>query len=427
MSATERLYLNDSHRTEFEARVVAAFERDGKTYVELDRTAFYPTGGGQPHDTGTLSGAEGEWHVDEVTAGEGAAEGQVQETGERVLHRVSRDLSQVGEAARLPQPGDLLAGKVDLVRRRDHLQQHTGQHILSQAFVQAAGIETKSFHLGALTSTIDVDPRVTDEIAAKAVAIANDVVFGDVPLRVHEVGPDELARFKVRRQTFHGERIRLVEIEGFDVSTCGGTHAHRSGEVGLIAVLSVEKAKGLHRVEFVCGGRALRALQSDHAVVQQAARALSTGADAVVAQVQKLVEQNLALRKRTQTLFAASAGAQAAELLEKAKPRGTARVVSAVLHDLSLEDAQLLAKKIVDRPAPIVALLGLADAAAPKLLFARSNDPALASLAMGPLIKSIAERFGGRGGGSPGSAQASIARASELEAALGAACESLPE
>jgi alanyl-tRNA synthetase len=414
----ERLYFHDSHRLEFEARVTATLEHEGRPAVVLDRTAFHPTGGGQPHDTGDLAGAEGEWRVDDVVEDEASG---------RILHVVSRDLSRVGEGARVPEVGAVVAGRVDAARRRDHLQQHTGQHILSQAFVRAAGLETRSFHLGARTSTIDVDPRVTDEVAARAVALANEVVFSDRPLRVHVVGPEELDRFKIRRQAFHGARIRLVEIDGFDVSACSGTHAHRTGEVGLIAILSVERAKGLHRVEFVCGGRALRELEAARAVVQGAARALSTGADAVVEQVESLVEQSAAQRKRLQRLFALVAEQQALTLLARAASRGAAKLVAELLREHSFEEAQVLARTITERAgAAVVALLGVADPAAPKLLFARSQDPSLASLSMGTLVKQVAERFGGRGGGSPSCGQASIARAADLPAALEAAASLLP-
>ncbi len=392
--ATERLYFTDSHLLDFEAQVVETLERDGRRAIVLDRTAFHPTGGGQPHDTGTFAGAQGEWRVDEVVADE--------ESG-RILHFVSRG---DGSAA-LPASGAALRGRVDAARRRDLLQQHSGQHILSQAFVQACGAATHSFHLGTASSTIDVDPRVDDAALAMAVDLANDVVFSDRPTRVHLVGADELERFKIRRQTFHGERIRLVEIEGFDVSTCGGTHAQRTGEIGLIAALSVEKAKGLQRVEFVCGGRALRALDETRRVVGETARRLSVSADELPAQVARLLESEKAARKRARTWFELAADAQAAELLARAEPVGAARVVVATLADHSFEEAQLLGKKLTER-GPVVALLAVADPATPKLLFSRSSDPSLVAFSLDTLVKQVAEHFNGRGGGSPTFAQASI-------------------
>jgi len=410
--ATERLDRTDPHLLEFDARVVEVAERDGRRALVLDRSAFYPTGGGQPFDTGRI----GELAVVDVVA--------ESDEGGRVFHFV-----EVPAGGALPAVGATVHGKVDAARRRDHLQQHTGQHILSQAFVVAAQLETKSFHLGAETSTIDVDPGTTDAVVARAVALANDVVFSDRELRVHEVGADELARFNVRRQTFHGARIRLVEVVGFDVSTCGGTHARRAGEVGLIVVKGVEKSKAHHRVEFVCGGRALREYERGRRILGDAARRLSTADDQVAIQVAKLSEQGVALRKRVKQLFEIAADVQARELLAAAAALGGRRVVVAKLADLSLEEAQVLARKLAataDAP-PVIALLGIADGEGGKLVFARSGAAGDAALpAMGALVKAITERFGGRGGGSPGSAQGAIAKASDLDAALAAARDTLP-
>jgi alanyl-tRNA synthetase len=420
---TERLYRSDSHLLEFEARVVDVVERGGRRALLLDRSAFHPTGGGQPFDTGTL----GRYRVVDVES-----DG---EEGERVLHFIE---SPPGEAP--PAIGATLAGKVDAARRRDHLQQHSGQHILSQAFVRAAKLETGSFHLGAETATIDLDPGASDEVVARALEIANDVVFSDRPMRVHEVTPEELSKFAIRRQTFHGPRIRLIEIEGFDVSTCGGTHAQRAGEVGLIAVKSVERGKGMHRVEFVCGGRALREYRRDRRLLSEIGRRLSTGGEQLLAQVERLAESNQAMRKRVKQLYEIAADVQARELLSKAERRGALRVVCEVVSDLSFEEAQLLARKVTSGATPpdagvpppagsggsIIVLLGIRDGDGGRLLFARSNDPAVAAIAMGPLVKQVAERFGGKGGGAPNSAQAAIAKGSDLAAALAAARELLP-
>jgi alanyl-tRNA synthetase len=411
-TVTERLDRTDSHLLEFDARVIEIAERDGRRALVLDRSAFYPTGGGQPFDTGRI----GDLAVVDVVA--------ESDEGGRVFHFVD-----VAAGGALPAVGATVHGKVDAARRRDHLQQHTGQHILSQAFVVAAKLETRSFHLGAETSTIDVDPGASDAVVAQAVALANDVVFFDRELRVHEVAAEELPRFNVRKQTFHGARIRLVEVVGFDVSTCGGTHARRAGEVGLIAVKSVERTKGLHRVEFVCGGRALREYERDRRILDDAARRLSTAGDQVAVQVGKLADLGQQLKKRVKQLFEIAADVQARELLAGAVVRGGRRVVTAKLADLSLDEAQLLARQIAktaDGP-PVVALLGIADGEGGKLVFARSGAAGDAALpAMGALVKAITERFGGRGGGSPGSAQGAIAKASELEAALAAARDALP-
>ncbi len=407
---SERLYFHDSHLLEFEARVVAAGVQDGRHVIELDRTAFYPTGGGQPHDIGTLD----TWQVEEVQATD----------DDRVVHFVvAADPARAAEGgAPLPAVGTTLHGRVDAARRRDHLQQHTGQHILSQALVRAGKIETRSFHLGATTATIDVDARLSEAILARAIAIANDVVFSDRELRVHLVAADELDRFQIRRQTFHGARIRLIEIDGFDVSTCGGTHAHRTGEVGLIAVLGSERTKGLQRVEFACGGRALAQLEADRKIVAATARELSTSPDQVVPQLRRLVESEKAARKRARKLFEAGLDTTARELIATANavgPTGRVRFVARQLDETTFEEAQLLARRVAAEPGLVVAL-AVAEEAGAKLVLARSAD---VELHAGEAIKALAAKLPARGGGSAQQAQAALPRADDAPRAFAALAE----
>lgn len=417
----ERLYFHDSHLLAFDAHVVAVREEgdraeNGRAILELDRTAFYPTGGGQPHDTGTLAGASGGdiaapsvWRVDEVAATE---DGQI-------FHYVTR----ADGGAALPAVGATLRGAIDAARRRDHLQQHTGQHLLSQALVRAAGAETKSFHMGVATSTIDVEARVTDATLERAVALANEVVFDDRETRIHLVRPDELERFAIRRQTFTGEQIRLIEVVDFDVSTCGGTHAKRSGEVGLIAVLGIEKSKGLQRIEFVCGGRALAAFQAGRKALVEVARELSTAPDQAAAAVRRLADAEKSARKRATKRFVASLEGAARALAETAVPTGTVRLVTSWREDLSVDEAQLLARATTALSGLVVAL-AIPDGAGAKLLLARSND---VQRSAGELVKQLATRFQLRGGGSPLQAQAALADRGQLDAMFAALADVLAE
>ncbi|HEX5708343.1 MAG TPA: alanyl-tRNA editing protein, partial [Pyrinomonadaceae bacterium] len=207
---TERLYYSDSHLVEFDARVVG--ERtttDGRRALLLDRTAFYPTGGGQPTDTGALDSAR---VVDCVE----------DEAGE-VLHVFEGEAPEVGASVR---------GRVDWSRRLDHIQQHTGQHILSQAFVELFGAETRSFRMLSEACEIDVElDAPSDERVRRAVRRANEIIWEDRPVRVHQVTPDEVARMPLRKDSAREGELRVIEIEGFDFSPCGGTHARRTGEV----------------------------------------------------------------------------------------------------------------------------------------------------------------------------------------------------
>src|SRR5918911_2601 len=233
MSRTERLYYEDSHLTEFEARVVAASERvSGWAAVTLDRTAFYPTGGGQPSDVGVLNGARVIECIDEEDAG--------------VLHIVQGAPLEVGSIVR---------GQVDWPRRLDHIQQHTGQHILSQAFVALYQAETRSFRMMEQASEIDVAlDEPSDDRIERAVELANSIIWEDRAVHIRQVTKEEAAQLPLRKDSAREGELRIIEIEDFDLSPCGGTHARRTGEIGLIAVRSWERAKGLTRIEFVAGG-----------------------------------------------------------------------------------------------------------------------------------------------------------------------------
>ncbi|HYG79907.1 MAG TPA: alanyl-tRNA editing protein, partial [Pyrinomonadaceae bacterium] len=229
---TERLYYSDSHLTEFEARVTGVTERvSGWVAVTLDRTAFYPTGGGQASDTGTLN----ETRVVECIDAEDGG----------VLHVVQ------GRGLEL---GARVLGRVDWPRRLDHIQQHTGQHILSQAFIELFDAETRGFRMLEQYCEVDIaleDP--SEEKVEQAVELANRVIWEDRAVTVRQVTKEEAAGLPLRKETEREGELRLIEIEGFDLTPCGGTHARRTGEVGLIAARSFERAKGLTRVDFVAG------------------------------------------------------------------------------------------------------------------------------------------------------------------------------
>jgi alanyl-tRNA synthetase len=258
MPVTERLYYSDSHLIEFEARVVDVTDRvSGWTAVVLNRTAFYPTGGGQPSDTGTLNGLRVVECIDD---------------GERgVLHMVQ------GAA---PARNAIVKGRIDWARRLDHMQQHTGQHILSQAFVTLFNAPTKSFRVLDASCEIDVElSNPTTEIIERAVELANNVIWEDRSITILNVTPDEAAELPLRKEPAREGELRLIEIEGFDLTPCGGTHAYRTGEVGMIAVRSWERARGLTRIEFVAGTRALGDYRKANKSAREIAALFSTGRD----------------------------------------------------------------------------------------------------------------------------------------------------
>ena len=258
MASTERLYYHDSHLIEFDARVIDVTERvSGWTAVVLDRTAFYPTGGGQPSDTGTLNGSRVVECIDD---------------GERGVLHVIQGFT--------PARDTIVAGRVDWPRRLDHMQQHTGQHILSQAFVKLFNAPTKSFRVSESTCEIDVElSNPTTEIIERAVELANNVVWEDRVITIHNVSATEVAAMPLRKEPSREGELRLIEIEGFDLTPCGGTHAYRTGEVGMIAMRSWERAKGLTRIEFVAGMRALADYRKANTTGRDVAAVFSCGRD----------------------------------------------------------------------------------------------------------------------------------------------------
>ena len=293
---TERLYYHDSRLMEFDARVIAIIERDGGFTVTLDRTAFYPTGGGQPHDTGTL----GDARVVDCIDGE----------DDEVLHLIE------GTA---PHVGDNVHGEIDWRRRLDHLQQHTGQHILSAAFVGLFDAPTRSFRVMEHECEIDVAlESPTDERIEAAVDLANRIVWENRPMQIRNVTADEAASLPLRKEPARGGDLRVIEIEDFDLTPCGGTHARSTGEVGLIAVRSWERAKGLTRIQFMAGARVLADYRKANSTTRAVAELFSAGREDSPSLVARLIEENKKYRRRVGELEAVASKVEAEEMRREA-------------------------------------------------------------------------------------------------------------
>lgn len=397
---TERLYYHDSHLTEFEARVVGiAEDAAGRVAVTLDRTAFYPTGGGQPGDTGTLGEARVVECVEEDEAG-------------GVRHIIE------GTA---PQVGARVEGRIDWSRRLDHLQQHTGQHILSQAFVQLYGdAPTRAFRMLDRACEIDVELREpSNERIEKAVELANRVIWEDRPVRVRQVSAEEAAALPLRRDSAREGELRIIEIENFDLSPCGGTHAARTGEVGILAIRSWERAKGLTRVEFIAGSRVLADYRRANHTARSVAALFSAGRDDAPELTARLLEENKTLLRRLRTLEEIAARVEAEELVLTATPGPDAhtRIVTHIFADRDAESLKRLALSIIARPGHI-ALLGSGDTSerpSARLVFARAADT---SGDMNTLLREACTLLDGRGGGRPELAQGGGTNVENLPRAL---------
>ena len=396
MPVTERLYYSDSHLIEFEARVVDVTDRvSGWTAIVLDRTAFYPTGGGQPSDTGTLNGSRVVECIDDGEQG--------------VLHVVQ------GPA---PGPDAIVSGRVDWPRRLDHIQQHTGQHILSQAFVTLFNAPTKSFRVLDASCEIDVElSNPTTEVIERAVELANNVIWEDRSITILNVTSAEAAELPLRKGPAREGELRLIEIEGFDLTPCGGTHAYRTGEVGMIAVPSWERAKGLTRIEFVAGTRALADYRKANKSAREIAALFSTGREDAPHLAAQLVEENKELHRRVRTLEEMAAGVEAEKLLATA----AGGVIGQIFDGRDAESLKKLAHALVANPQTI-ALLGSRDKDTARLVFARSVD---AQGDMSALMREACAMLDGRGGGKPELAQGGGKNVEKLNDALTHAAASL--
>lgn len=306
---TEKLYYRDSFLTEFDARVLRQEHVGEVFHVVLDRTAFYPTGGGQPHDTGFLDDCE----VVEVQEND----------AEEVVHVLR---SELRPRAAAPLSG--VRGRIDVERRRDHMQQHSGQHILSAAFVQVCNALTVSFHLGAETSAIDLaHPSLTPTLVREVVQLSNRITLEDRPVRVLNVTREEAERMNLRKETEREGVLRIIDIENFDRTPCGGTHVTRTGQVGNILVRKVEKYKQGFRVEFVCGDRARRLAESDFDTLTQAARLFSCAFNDVPTMIEKQIEEAKAARREKEELHDRLARLEAEKLVAQAPTVGKFRVI----------------------------------------------------------------------------------------------------
>jgi alanyl-tRNA synthetase len=378
---TERLYYTDAGLLDFDARVVATREVDGRAAVVLDRTAFYPTSGGQPYDTGTL----GDARVVEVV-----------DDGEEILHILDSPLA-TGAAVR---------GTVDAARRLDHAQQHTGQHVLSAAFDRLFRNRTLSFHMGADVSTIDLAAVMSPDDVERAVDEANRVVWENRPVTVRFASADEARTMGLRKESVREGELRLVDVTDFDLSACGGTHVPRTGTIGVIAVTGTEKFKGGLRVSFVCGGRMLRSFRGLRDSVTGSIRALSVLPAELPAAIQKLVAESKALRKRAAELQASLAVHEAARLLAEAPRAAGVAIVAAVVEGWDAPGLKAIASAVLASGPAAVALAG---SDTPTLVVTgRSSDvnPTAGIPGAGDLVKALTAKFGGKGGGTPELAQA---------------------
>jgi len=370
---TERLFDEDARQTEFEGKVLE--RRADKNGVLLDQTCFYPESGGQLPDAGTLSGAK---VLD------------VQEEGEAILHVLEG-----------PLPEDKVEGRVDWKVRFDHMQQHTGQHLLSGAFDQLAKAMTVGFHMSAEYCTIDLRiPTLSGEAASEIEDLANRVVFEDRPLKVLLLSQEEALRLPLRKRPPDLDQLRVLEIKDFDFSACGGTHCERTGEVGLIKIVKWEKIHEDVRVEFLCGGRALRDYRWRNNAINRMAGDLSIAGQDLEQAFQRLRQENADKGKRIKELLEEALKYEAERLVKETETTGSCRLIVRVFPGRDPEEVRGLANRLAEHPGTVALLAATGDKA--QLFFSRAAD---LSQDVNVLMKEAVGRIGGKGGGRPNFAQ----------------------
>jgi len=382
---TKRLYFEDAYRTEFAARVLAAREYNHRPAVILDETCFYPEGGGQPSDRGTLSGQK----IFKVV-----------EQGGEILHVLEKG----------PPEGEV-QGEIDWGVRFDHMQQHSGQHVLSQCFAKLFSGRTESFHLGEQVSTLEISlDSLSQENLDRVEHCANLVVFQNREIKTYFVEPGDLARVPLRKPPKKKGSIRVVEVGGFDYTACGGTHPRWTGEIGLIKLLRSERIRNHMRFEFVCGGRALRDYRfRDHILAETAAK-FSAGEAELPALVDKLKSEHKELTRSVKKLSDRLILQEAEDLIRSEKESVSLKV----FHNRPLPEVRRLALAVIRHPGRVL-LWGLPAGPRVHVVLARSHDVDVDLRELMPILSPL---LNGKGGGRPSLVEMAGDKPDSLEAAL---------
>lgn len=381
---TRRLYLEDPYQVEFEAKVVEKTMRRHKPALILDQTCFYPESGGQVHDSGWINGVS----VLEVV-----------EDGEKIVHVLEKEVTT-----------DTVKGIIDRKSRFDHMQQHTGQHILSQSFYELFEAETLSFHMGKSSSTIEIDMReISERKIGEVERRANDVVFENRVIKIHSLREDKVHSLPLRKPTRKKGLIRVVEVANFDYSACGGTHVGRTGEVGLIKILKWERIRNNLRFEFVCGQRAVEDYAWKDRILGDLSNRLSSHQRDILSSVERLFSDLKAQRRANKKLQEKISQYEALEFVARQE-----RIIKEVFTERTREEMKSLALNII-RKGDFVVLFGLKGEERGHLVLACSENLKIDMRELVPLISPLVK---GRGGGSPSLVEMAVEDVGKIDLAL---------
>ncbi|MGE5677241.1 MAG: alanyl-tRNA editing protein [Pseudomonadota bacterium] len=393
----QKLYNDNAYLKEFEAEILEVLPYKENYAVVLDKTAFYPEGGGQPSDTGFINDVP--------------------------VHYVTEDNGRILHLVNAPVSGKTAVCRIDWDRRFDHMQQHSGQHILSSSFQKLLNGATDSFHLGKDTVSIEIGITSFDEAtAARIEDWANDKVFSNLPIKAYIVNPDELAKLPLRKQPKVKENIRIIEIQDVDFSPCGGTHVARTGEVGLIKILGWEKLKESYRIHFISGNRALRDYRAKTSILSSLGSKLSARQEEIEEAFDRVANELKTQQRQSYLLNQELLGYETEELAKAKSEINGINVLSKVFEDKSFNDVKTIAQNIINAPSNVALFVNRGEAL--QVLFSRSDD---VNVDMNALMKPLLPLINGKGGGSPKAAQGGGSKADAAEEFLHSALSKLKE
>lgn len=366
---TEKLFWSDPYETEFSATVVEQFPLGDGQAVVLDRTCFYATSGGQPYDLGTLNSLP----VSDVRF-----------EADRLIHIVPE-----------PLPASSVRGTIDWKRRFDHMQQHTGQHILSAAFFQLFEAETSSFHLGDQYCSIELNrPNLNPDQVRRAEDLANSIVFSAQQVETFFVDPAKADEYPLRKKSDLQESLRIVKIADFDLSPCSGTHVRNSGEVGVLFITGTEKLSQTLKVSFLCGNRVVTQYHQDLAILKSLSKQMTTAAENLPESITKLQDQVKELRKQLSQLKEEQWKRDAAQMYETAQQWNETRRVVRVWKRPYAE-TRFIAQRLLEQPDSTGALVSIPDC---RVVFFKHPK---SHFDLRPVFERFLKKHGAKGGGPP--------------------------
>jgi alanyl-tRNA synthetase len=403
---SKRLYYEEPYLQEFKGKITEKIKIDGKSALILDNTCFYPTSGGQPNDLGYIQGVS---IVDVI------------EDNEKIIHVLKGGIEE--------ECGDTVIGKIDWKRRFDHMQQHSGQHILSATFEKLWNADTVSFNLGDEICTLDImKDNITSEEVKKAEILSNDIVLENKPIKVYFVNQERTNELNLRKIPPKKGDIRIVEIKDFDICACCGTHCGTTGEVGLIKILKWEKRGVKIRLDFICGKRSLKDYYWKNELIKNISNKLTIKDSELGEAIDRMLEERKEIRKELKEFKEKLKEYEAKRLIDESFLRDNRiKIINKVFEEDNFQEARELVQKIINLDDSVVVLAGIKskeEGEGAKILFACSR---VLKYDMNGLIREAAKFIEGQGGGALNFAQAGGKNVEGIEDALNFALEHFQE